>query len=64
MDLHLSDEEARELRATLESALGELHMEIANTDNAAFRRALTERRVLLEGLLSRLALPVAVTPPG
>jgi hypothetical protein len=54
MDLQLEDEEAIELRRLLTEALSELGSEIADTDNASFRRTLRARRELLEGVRSKL----------
>jgi hypothetical protein len=43
----------------LRSVLGDLSSEIADTDNAAFRRTLLERRRLLEGIAAQLTIPDA-----
>ena len=54
-DLHLGHDAAEELASVLSSVLGDLSSEIANTDNAAFRRALLERRRLLDTVALQLA---------
>jgi uncharacterized protein len=55
-NLHLAWDAAGELSSVLRSVLGDLSSEIANTDNAAFRRTLLERRRLLEGVAAQLAM--------
>jgi hypothetical protein len=42
------------LHEVLESTLGELRMEIANTDNAQFRRGLRAREDTLRAILAEL----------
>ncbi len=59
LDLHLGRDAAETLSSVLRSALGDLSSEIADTDNAAFRRTLLERRRLLEHIASQL--PIADT---
>ncbi len=54
MELTLSDELAAELRDTLSTALGDLHSEIADTDNPAYRQLLRDRRARLEALATLL----------
>ncbi|HVB91904.1 MAG TPA: hypothetical protein VND70_07365 [Acidimicrobiales bacterium] len=54
MELHLSDEQARELGDLLTQALGDLSSEIADTDNAAFGRSLRERRQHLQTIQEQL----------
>jgi hypothetical protein len=54
MHLQLSEDQARELDALLETTLGDLSYEIAASDNARFRSALSERRRLLLGLDNHL----------
>ena len=56
MHLHLGLDAAEALSSTLRSALGELSSEIADTDNAFFRRTLLERRRLLEHIAAQLAI--------
>jgi hypothetical protein len=50
--IELTTEQAEELRRTLEAVLGELTQEIANTDNALYRRGLRERRDRLQEVLA------------
>jgi hypothetical protein len=57
MELHLDDHEASVLRDLLQSALGDLSMEIANTDNAQFRAGLRRERDLLKAVFDRLTTP-------
>ncbi len=54
-DMHLGPDAAEELALVLRSVLGDLSSEIADTDNAAFRRTLLNRRRLLEGIAAQLA---------
>ncbi len=54
-NLHLAQDAVVELASVLHSVLGGLSTEIADTDNAAFRRTLLERRRLLEGIAAQLA---------
>lgn len=54
MKLDLSEPLAEELRSTLESVLGEMSTEIADTDNAAYRRELLSRRERLVAIQSQL----------
>lgn len=54
MEVQLSEDEVRELLLLLDSALGDLSMEIADTDNASFRRELQERRLLLQHISGKL----------
>lgn len=53
--LELSDEEARELHAILESYLSDLRMEIADTDRMDFREGLKRREALMKKVLAALA---------
>ncbi|HXQ18361.1 MAG TPA: hypothetical protein VN781_01900 [Acidimicrobiales bacterium] len=48
MELRLGDDEVAELRRLLTDTLRDLSSEIADTDNAEFRRNLRARRQLLE----------------
>ena len=54
-NLLLGQNAAEELESILRSVLGDLSSEIAETDNAAFRRGLRERRRVLEGIAAQLA---------
>ena len=56
MNLHLDQDAAEELASVLHSVLGDLSSEIADTDNAAFRRSLLDRRRLLEGIAAQVAI--------
>jgi hypothetical protein len=58
-NLHLDRDAAEEFSSVLRSVLGDLSSEIADTDNAAFRRTLLERRRLLEGIAAQLTIPDA-----
>lgn len=55
MYLELTDEDAAVLRDFLSSRLGELSMEIADTDNPRFRRELVHRRGVLFRIHGALA---------
>ncbi len=55
MQLELSDEEADALRHVLAGALSELSGEIADTDNAAYRKGLATYRDSLRSISDRLA---------
>lgn len=57
--IELSDDEARVLRAILESDRSDLRMEIANTDSRSFRDQLKRRERFLDQLLSRLGTAAA-----
>jgi hypothetical protein len=50
----LNDDEARLLREVLESVVADLSPEIADTDNASFRRELNARRDRLRAILAKL----------
>ncbi|MGO9341578.1 MAG: hypothetical protein ACLP6E_03520 [Acidimicrobiales bacterium] len=54
MVLELSTDQARELRALLDGALGDLSHEIAATDNAEYRMIIRERRDILAAIRSNL----------
>ncbi len=54
-NLRLGRDAVVELASVLRSELGDLSSEIADTDNAGFRRTLAERRRLLEGIAAQLA---------
>ena len=53
-ELAMSDAEAEELRIVLESAIGDLALEIAGTDSSEWRHLLRARRELCTNLLARL----------
>jgi Pyridoxamine 5'-phosphate oxidase len=55
--LHLGRDAAEELVAVLVSVIADLSSAIADTDNAAFRRGLVQRRRLLDGVADQLAIP-------
>jgi hypothetical protein len=55
MELVLSEDEVIDLRSLLDGTLGDLSMEIADTDNPALRVALKERRHRLRGVRQRIA---------
>jgi hypothetical protein len=59
--LTLTADEVDELRDIRDGVLGDLRMEIAGTDSAAFREGLKWRQMFLEKLLAALAQPAA--PP-
>jgi HSP90 family molecular chaperone len=54
MELFLTDTETVALRETLEKAIHEMLMEIANTDNRKMREGLREREETLKKLLAKL----------
>jgi len=54
VEAQFGEDEVRELLLLLDSALGDLSMEIADTDNASFRRELQERRLLLQHVSEKL----------
>lgn len=56
VDLHLGRDAAGALSSALGSTLGDLSSEIADTDNASFRRTLLERRRLLEHIAEQLTI--------
>jgi hypothetical protein len=49
-ELHLTDDEASALAEVLDVAIADLSPEIADTDNAAYRAMLRDRREVLRGL--------------
>jgi len=61
MQLELTDDDAGALQEVLDMAVRDLSMEIADTDNAEFRRGLTARRDRLQGLLDQVGGPLART---
>lgn len=56
-ELDLTPEEADELRSTIAAALSELTGEVADTDNAEYRRGLRHRRDLLNEIVAKLPSP-------
>ena len=60
MLIELTEAQCAELQRLLESSLGDLSTEIADTDNATFRRELRERRDVLESVLFLLDNPPRV----
>ena len=55
MKVELSDELAEELRVTVGDVVSEMSGEIADTDNAGYRRGLQARRERLRSILGLLA---------
>lgn len=60
MQLSLNDDEASDLGELLTQALGDLSAEIANTDNASYRRELRARQERLTQIRQQLT---AGAPP-
>ncbi|MGQ0433470.1 MAG: hypothetical protein ACT452_13795 [Microthrixaceae bacterium] len=58
MHLELTDEEADLLRQILDITVKDLSPEIANTDNANYRRGLIDRREHVRAVLDRLGGPM------
>jgi hypothetical protein len=57
--LELTDEEQRVLAELLETDIGDLRLEIADTDNAEFREMLKRREQVLKHLLAQVrAAPI------
>ena len=54
MEITLTDAEKLVLRETLEKAINEMLMEIANTDNRKMRNGLKEREEILKSILAML----------
>jgi len=54
MDLTLTGPEKLVLRETLEKAINEMLMEIANTDNRKMREGLKEREEILKTILGKI----------
>ncbi len=54
MRIELTDTESSELRMLLQGTLSELSHEIADTDNAGFRKVLRNRRTALEAIVHQL----------
>ncbi|MGD9705885.1 MAG: hypothetical protein AB7Q42_19920 [Acidimicrobiia bacterium] len=59
MEIMLSKDESAALQQALKSYCSDLRMEIADTDNAEFRRGLREERALLETVVGKLDAAVA-----
>ena len=62
--LHLDPQQARVLRETLESAVSDLGMEIADTDRKDYRERLKERRRALIHVLEVLRRQPAASGEG
>jgi len=60
MVITLTDAEKLVLRETVEKAIKEMLMEIANTDNRKMRNGLKEREELLKGIIEKLPAEVCV----
>jgi hypothetical protein len=54
MEITLTDAEKLVLRGTLEKAINDMLMEIANTDNRKMREGLREREEILTRILAKL----------
>jgi hypothetical protein len=54
MEMTLIGAEKLVLRETMEKAINEMLMEIANTDNRKMRDGLKEREEILKGILAKL----------
>ena len=54
MELTLTGPESFVLRETLEKAINEMLMEIANTDNRKMREGLKEREEILKTILAKI----------
>jgi len=61
MQLELTAEDTEVLQEALDSVVRDLSLEIADTDNAEFRRGLQARRDRLQALLDRVGGPLART---
>jgi len=59
MELTLTGPEKLVLRETLEKAINEMLMEIANTDNRKMREGLKEREEILKTILSKIPAVVS-----
>ena len=55
MQLDLTDAEHQALRQVIEEVLGDLSMELADTDSPDFRRDLDTRRANLQAVRDKLA---------
>lgn len=54
INLVLTDEQAAELKSLLDGSLGDMSVEIADTDNSRFRASLMQRRQQLTEVAGRL----------
>jgi predicted RNA binding protein with dsRBD fold (UPF0201 family) len=61
MQLELTTEDTEVLQEALDSVVRDLSLEIADTDNAEFRRGLQARRDRLQALLDQVGGPLART---
>jgi hypothetical protein len=59
MEITLTGAESLVLRATVEKAIHEMLMEIANTDNRKMRDGLKEREEILKRILEKLPAEAA-----
>jgi hypothetical protein len=57
MLMELTEAQCEELQGLLESTLGDLSAEIADTDNPEYRDVLRDRRSVLESILFQLDNP-------
>ena len=55
MELQLNEQELDALRQVLDSAIGDLSSEIADTDNPTYRKGLNDYRDALRSISSRIA---------
>jgi hypothetical protein len=55
VDVHLTADESSALRQALQTYLSDLRMEIADTDNRAFRQELKDERAALESVAQKLS---------
>lgn len=58
MHLELSDDDAQLLREVLDSVVRDLSPEIADTDNARYRRGLVDRRHHIAAILDAVGGPL------
>ena len=61
MLIELTEAQCAELQRLLESTLGDLSSEIADTDDAEYRDGLRDRRTVLESVLFQLDNPPRVS---
>ncbi len=64
MLIELTEGQCAELQQLLESSLGDLSTEIADTDSAEYRQGLRERRSVLESVLYLLDNPPRGSEPA
>lgn len=64
MLLELTEPLADELRETLTALIGDMSTEIADTDNAAYRRIIEARRDRLRSIQARLSDSRVAQPSG